>query len=124
MEPLDIPEADMARLEGTAVGVHAGFPNPAADRAERPLSLDKLLIRHPNSTYFFRIRGHHWWRHGVFDGDLVLVDRALSPRVDHDLIVWWEESGEFALSRFNRLEPAPVWGTVTAVVHSFGTPQQ
>lgn len=120
MEPLDMQEAEAARAEGTAVGVHAGFPNPAADRQGSPLSLDKLLIRHPNSTYFFRIRGHSWFRYGVFDGDLALVDRAMTPRDGQDLVVWWQESGEFALSRFSRAERTNIWGTITAIVHPTG----
>jgi hypothetical protein len=43
---------------GTAVATHKGFPNPAAERGGTPLSLDRLLIKSPSSTYFFRIRGH------------------------------------------------------------------
>ncbi len=117
MEPLDMSEADQARAEGTAVGVHAGFPNPAADRTGSPLSLDRLLIRHPNSTYFFRIRGHSWYRYGVFDGDLALIDRAISPREGQDLVVWWQEGGEFALSRFARADAQNIWGVVSAIVH-------
>lgn len=101
---------------GTDVQVHAGFPNPAAERAGAPLSLDKLLIRSPLSTYFFRIRGHSWHRYGVFDGDLALIDRALTPR-ETDLVVWWQESGEFSLSRFARADHQNVWGVVTAIVH-------
>jgi DNA polymerase V len=98
------------------VAVHAGFPNPAAERTGSPLSLDKLLVRHPSSTYFFRIRGHSWHRYGVFDGDLAVIDRALSPR-ENDLVVWWEESGAFRLTRFARASRQNTWGTVTAIVH-------
>src|ERR1700748_1472363 len=86
---------------GPSVNVHAGFPNPAAERSGTPLSLDKLLVRHPSSTYFFRVRGHGWHRYGVFDGDLAVIDRALTPR-ERELVVWWQESGEFMLSPFQR----------------------
>lgn len=104
---------------GTAVSVHAGFPNPAADRTGAPLSLDKLLVKHPSSTYFFRIRGHNWHHYGVFDGDLAIIDRALVPR-ERDLVIWWQESGEFAMAPFERAKQQNIWGTVTAIVHSFG----
>ncbi len=117
MEPLDMPNIDANRTDGTVVGVHAGFPNPAAERPGSPLSLDKLLIRHPNSTYFFRIRGHSWYRYGVFDGDLALIDRAADPREGQDLVVWWQESGEFALSRFTRADQQNIWGMVIAIIH-------
>jgi DNA polymerase V len=102
------------------VAVHTGFPNPAADRQGKLLSLDKLLVRHPVSTYYFRIRGHQWHRWGVFDGDIALIDRALTPH-GQDLVVWWQESGEFALSRFDHAGQQPtVWGVVTAIVHPTG----
>ncbi len=117
MEPLDFVAEETARLEGAAVSVHAGFPNPAAERTGNPLSLDKLLIRHPNSSYMFRIRGHSWHRYGVFDGDIALIDRALTPREDRDLVVWWQESGEFALSRFARADRQNTWGVVAAIIH-------
>lgn len=102
---------------GTDIAVHAGFPNPAAERSGSPLSLDKLLVRHPSSTYFFRIRGHIWHRYGVFDGDLAVIDRAVTPR-ETDLVVWWQTSGEFALSRFTQTDRQSLWGTVTAIIHS------
>jgi DNA polymerase V len=104
---------------GSTISVHAGFPNPAAERSGAPLSLDKLLVRHPSSTYFFRIRGHSWNRWGVFDGDIAIIDRAIVPR-ERALVVWWQESGEFSVSPFARADRQPVWGTVTAIVHPFG----
>lgn len=103
---------------GTSVNVHAGFPNPAAERHGTPLSLDKLLIRHPSSTYFFRVRGHSWYRYGVFDGDLAIIDRALTP-AEGNLVVWWQESGDFSLSQFARADRQNIWGTITAIIHSF-----
>ena len=120
LEQLDNQSAyNASQYTGTSVNVHAGFPNPAAERQGTPLSLDKLLIRHPSSTYFFRVRGHNWHRYGVFDGDLAIIDRALTPR-DHELVVWWQESGEFVLSAFNRATQQNVWGTITAIIHPFG----
>ncbi len=104
---------------GTSVAVHAGFPNPAAERTGAPLSLDRLLVKHPSSTYFFRIRGHTWHDYGVFDGDIAVIDRALTPR-DRALVVWWQDSGEFSLSPFDRASHQTIWGTVTAIVHEFG----
>jgi len=104
--------------------MHTGFPNPAAERSGTPpLSLDKLLVRHPSSTYFFRIRGHGWYRLGVFDGDIAVIDRAITPR-EGDLAIWWQETGEFALSPFERATRQNIWGAITAVIHPFGTGSQ
>jgi len=108
-----------AQHTGTSVAVHAGFPNPAAERGDIPLSLDKLLVRHPSSTYFFRIRGHNWKHYGVFDGDIAIIDRAISPD-SQDLIVWWQPSGEFMLSKCAQSGQQNTWGTVTAIIHAFG----
>lgn len=119
MEPLDEGAYAAGKQLGTNVQVHAGFPNPGAERQGAPLSLDKLLIQHPSSTYFFRIRGHNWHRYGVFDGDLAVIDRALTPR-ERALVVWWQESGEFALSPFQRADRQNIWGTITAIIHPFG----
>lgn len=127
MEPLTEPYGAGAVRDiegyagtGTSVAIHAGFPNPAAERTgSSPLSLDKLLIRHPSSTYFFRIRGHSWHAHGVFDGDIAIIDRSLTPRA-YELVVWWQPSGEFALSPFDRAARQNIWGTITAIIHPFG----
>jgi len=118
MEPVTGPYGASSET-GTSLSVHAGFPNPAAERNGAPLSLDKLLVRHPSSTYFFRIRGHSWHRWGVFDGDIAVIDRALTPR-ERELVVWWQEGGEFALSPFERATRQNTWGTVTAIIHPFG----
>lgn len=111
----------MANSDG--VSVHAGFPNPAVDRRGQDhrlaLDLNQLLIRHPSSTYLFRISGHLWADQGIYDGDVAVVDRALVPRTA-DLVLTWEEDN-FKLSRYN---PGPTgtpqpWAVVTAVIHSF-----
>lgn len=111
MIPLDAEEQG-----AESIATHSGFPNPAAERQGSPLDLNKLLIRHPISTFYFRVRGHSWHRYGVFDGDIAVIDRALSPK-GRDLVVWWQESGEFALSSFLNCQQPSVWGTVTAIIH-------
>lgn len=108
------------RALGSDISVHAGFPNPAADRTGAPLSLDKLLVQHPSSTFFFRIRGHNWHRYGVFDGDLAVIDRAITPHTNQ-LVIWWQETGDFALSPLAQADQQTIWGTVTAIIHQFTT---
>ncbi|MFA5004095.1 MAG: S24 family peptidase [Candidatus Saccharimonadales bacterium] len=107
---------NLAEGQGTTVAVHAGFPNPAAERQGTPLSLDRLLIQHPSSTYFFRIRGHHFADYGVFDGDIAIIDRAIDP-IEKDLVVWWNLSGEFYLTSFKRSDHQNIWGVVTTTIH-------
>lgn len=101
------------------VGVHAGFPNPAAERDHRKatLSLDQLLVPRPNSTYFFRVQGHQWSDQGIYDGDIAVIDRALRPTAQ-DMVVAWQD--DFVLRRQSAL-PATMsaWGVVTAVIHRY-----
>jgi hypothetical protein len=100
------------------VSIHTGFPNPAADRRLRGLDLNQLLIKQPNSTFMFRIRGHEGTTQGIFDGDLAVVDRAASPRPSD--FVLWHDGERFKLSRPARIaEGAVTWGVVTAVIHQY-----
>lgn len=101
------------------VAVHAGFPNPAADQGYNPsLSLEKLLIIHPSSTYYFRISGNDWQEQGIYDGDIAIVDRALSPH-PQDLVICWRQE-QFAILPANRLsETEEAWGLVTGTIHRF-----
>ncbi|MCA9326947.1 hypothetical protein KDA14_00275 [Candidatus Saccharibacteria bacterium] len=103
---------------GTMVATHKGFPNPAAERGRSPLSLDKLLVKSPTSTYFFRVRGHTWHRLGVFDGDVAIVDRSRSPQ-EGNMVVWWDEVGELHIGQWHKNIGQNVWGTVTATIHQF-----
>lgn len=102
----------------SGVSVHAGFPNPAADRRLRGLDLNELLVERPSSTFIFRIRGQEGTTQGIFDGDIAVVDRAASPR-PMDYILWHDGAG-FKLSRPSRVtEGAVQWGVITAVIHQY-----
>jgi DNA polymerase V len=59
-----------------AFRVPAGFPSPAQDHLEREISLDEILdIRAPH-TYLVRAAGDSMEGAGIFDGDLLVVDRS------------------------------------------------
>lgn len=98
------------------VSEHAGFPNAATDTSLAALDLNQLLIRHSVSTYLLRLRGNQWENVGIFDGDILIVDRALDPRRS-DLVVWWHENS-FAVSHFQHTPATAVfWGVVTTIIH-------
>lgn len=59
--------------------VPAGFPSPADDYVEARISLDEYLVRHREATFFLRVEGDSMRGLGIFDGDLLVVDRALVP---------------------------------------------
>lgn len=113
---------DHEQEQANGVSIHAGFPNPAADKSLGNLDLHQLLVPRPASTFIFRIAGSQWQELGIFDGDLAVIDRALSGH-SNDIIVWWnEETGEFALSHRSQMpKGAHMWGVVTATIHQFRT---
>ncbi len=100
------------------VSEHGGFPNPGTDTSLEVLSLDQLLIANRTSTYIFRVRGDDWHAQGIFDGDIVLIDRALSVR-KQDTVLWWDERAtQFVLSLRSAVRPdATIWGVATSVIH-------
>lgn len=123
-DDFSIHDLDEAEGQASDVSVHAGFPNPAADSDRRMhgLSLDQLLLRHPSSTYLFRLQGHQWAREGIADGDIAVVDKSLHSSAA-DLVIAWQ-GDEFLLMRQQRL-PGDVtpWGVVTAIVHQYRLPR-
>lgn len=105
-------------LREAGVSEHAGFPNPATDRSIQTLDLNKLLIRHSAATYLMRIEGNDWRVLGIFDGDIVVVDRALGHG-PNDLVVWWQGEN-FTIGHANQApEDTETWGVVSATIHRF-----
>ncbi|MGF1733706.1 S24 family peptidase [Photobacterium kasasachensis] len=70
-----------------------GFESPAADYLQLPLSLDELLVEHPSATFIGRAQGRSMEGVGIFDGDILIVDRHVQV-ADHDVIVA-NYNGEF-----------------------------
>ena len=64
----------------------SGFESPAAEYKELGLSLDQLLIKHPNATFIGQASGHSMKGVGIFDGDILIVDRSLTVK-NGDVIV-------------------------------------
>ena len=117
---MDNDQENMAGSDG--VSVHTGFPNPAIDQLSQSpkltLDLNRLLIRSTVSTFLFRIQGHTWADQGIYDGDIAVIDRAMSPRAN-DLVISLE-SNDFRLSRLAQyLTDDEPWGVVTSIIHQF-----
>ncbi len=72
-----------------------GFPSPAQDYVEDRLDINQLVIKHPNATYFIRVSGDSMIDAGIGDGDLLVVDRALTAQ--HGDIVVAAVDGEFTV---------------------------
>ena len=78
--------------------VKAGFPSPAQDYVERTLDLNELCIRHPNATFFVRVEGDSMIEAGIYDGDVLVVDRSIDA--EHGDIVVAAVGGEFTVKEF------------------------
>ena len=83
-----------ARVAGSVV---AGCPSPAEQYLEPPLDLNALLVKRPAATYFVRVEGDSMINAGINPGDLLVVDRSLTP-VDGDIIIA-SVDGEFTVKR-------------------------
>ena len=118
--------------------VRAGFPSPAEDLGAQRIDLTQVLITHPQATYFLRARGQSMIDAGIFDNDILVVDRAIKPRhnhvvvaiVDGDLTVKYlfQRAGRIKLKAANPTYPdilpkdgqtIEVWGVVTSTIKQF-----
>ena len=122
--------------------VRAGFPSPADDEPSEKLDLIKLLVRHPASTFFFRIDGVSMVDEYMDEGDIVIVDRSIAPYNNCKAICYID--GEYTIkrvemdghtvrlmpanennTRYTPIEVAPesdfmVWGVVTYIIKKIG----
>jgi len=60
-----------------AAGI-SGFESPAAEYKELGLSIDQLLISHPDATFIGIAQGQSMEGIGIFDKDLLIVDRSVN----------------------------------------------
>jgi DNA polymerase V len=60
--------------------VPAGFPSPAADHIEKHISLDELFDIKAPHVYLVKIEGDSMQGAGIYDGDLVIVDRSVEGK--------------------------------------------
>lgn len=113
----------------------SGFGSPGSDFTVRRIDLNDALIRHPQATFVMRASGDAMARAGVSSGDVLLVDRAVTPKHGHLVIA--KVDGELLCRRLvrqadvvaletatrpvqrlvcNEAQPLEVWGVVTTVI--------
>ena len=83
---LDALHASSTRLPFFDAHVPAGFPSPALDHMEHKLSLDELLDINAPHTYVVLVSGDSMTGADIFDGDYLIVSRAL-PAKPGDIVV-------------------------------------
>lgn len=116
----------------------AGFPSPAADDLEDEIDPITWVVRHPTSTFWWRVEGNCLWDVGIRDGDLIAVDRAGKRRLGRAVLAVVEGSvtakilkrreGRYYLAPANTHEEFPdieltkdseVWGVIAGVVRRY-----
>ncbi len=116
----------------------AGFPSPATDYIEEDVDLNVHLIKNVPATFVIRVQGKSMTDVGIYDGDLLIVDRSLEPKnfstvvanVHDELVVKnfiKSKEQNFLSSGSNNTEDKIImnedsnvfiWGVVTYVIHS------
>lgn len=118
--------------------VSAGFPSPAADDLEDEIDPISWVIRHPTSTFWWRVEGNCLWDVGIRDGDLIAVDRAGKRRIGRAVLAVVEgavtakilrkRDNRFFLAPANSTEHFPdvelnedseIWGVIAGVVRRY-----
>ena len=116
-------------------GIKAGFPSPAADFDESKISLDAVLVKNREATFYAKASGTSMIGAGIDDGDILVIDRSLEPQNNKVAVCYID--GEFTVKRIKitkegvmlmpenkNFEPIKVtddnqliiWGIVTYVI--------
>ena len=115
--------------------VAISFGSPATESGVGRLDLNEILVRHPQAAFMMRIAGDSMRSAGVCDGDLALVDRAVTAAHGHIVIaivndefvcrrlvrrgqvVRLQSDGEAPPDRVpGEAEELQIWGVVTHVI--------
>ena len=118
--------------------VCAGFPSPAEDLGAQRIDLTQMLITHAQATYFLRASGQSMVEAGIFDKDILVVDRAIKPRHNHIVVAivdgdftvkrLYQRAGRIKLKAANPTfadivpkegQTLEVWGVVTSSIKQF-----
>jgi len=80
--------SDPQRRRRPFSGIRArlGFPSPAEDFEDDRIDLNEMLVRNEPATFFWRAAGWSMRLAGIYDGDVLVVDRSLRA-VHGDIVV-------------------------------------
>ena len=78
-------------------GISAGFPSPAGDFEEARISLEKVLVKNKEATFYAKVSGESMKDAGLNDGDILVIDR--SEEVKNNKIAVCYVNGEFTVKR-------------------------
>ncbi|MCI6529634.1 MAG: hypothetical protein MR428_00860 [Mesosutterella sp.] len=88
-----------------AMTVQCGLHTPAGDYSERTLSLTDYFVKHKESTIIIEARGDSMVDAGIFDGDLLIIDRSIEPRSGDIVLAFLQ--GDFTLKQLQIVNGKP-----------------
>ncbi|MFL2661779.1 MAG: LexA family protein [Alphaproteobacteria bacterium] len=121
------------------INAAAGFPSPAENYIDEKLDLNGYLIKNKESSFFVRVSGDSMINVGIFNDDILIVDKSLSPgsqsivvaSIDGELIIkrlvqdrfnknyyLKSENNNYPNIKLNSNTDTIIWGVVTYVIHS------
>ena len=134
--PVPFKNRTKLRIPLFSATVQAGFPSPADDHMDKALDLNEHLVTNPVATFFVKAKGDSMKDAGIQSGDIMIVDRSVSPK-DKQIVVAMLD-GEFTVKRLRRKkgqvflvaennafppmeitgdQELIIWGVVTYVIH-------
>jgi DNA polymerase V len=118
-------------------GIKAGFPSPAADFDESKISLDNVLVKNREATFYAKASGTSMIGAGIDDGDILVIDRSIEPKnnkiavcfidgeftikrikVEKDCVYLMPENTAFQPIKVTDENELIIWGMVTYVIKS------
>lgn len=118
-------------------GIKAGFPSPASDFEGSQISLDKVLVKNFEATFYAKASGTSMIGAGIDDGDIMVIDRSLEPRngkiavcliegeftvkrikIEKDSVLLMPENQDFKPIKIAEDNKLIIWGIVTYVIKS------
>ena len=114
-----------------------GFGAAADDYMERGIDLNEQLIRNKPATFFMKVSGSSMINAGIFDGDIVIVDRSIKPKngtiviavIDGEMLIrrmektinkmrLIPETPKLAIIDVSEFSDFKIWGVVTCVIRN------
>ena len=129
--------ASISRQHDVPTANATGFGAAADDYMERGIDLNEQLIRNKPATFFMRVSGNSMVNAGIFDGDIVIVDKSIKPKsgkiviavIDGEMLIRRLEMGmnkmrlvpetpKLAAIDVSEFSDFKIWGVVIYVIRS------
>ena len=116
--------------------IHAGFPSPAESYEECRLDINDIVVTHPDTTLYVKVKGESMIDANIRDGDILIVDKSVEAKHNSIVIAIIDNQFTFktlyckdeiiklipANSNFPEIcfkdeEELNIWGVVKYIIH-------